>query len=430
MGGKRIIDAAASALFVLALGASLLAAPPARAAVNTSQGIAAVVNDEIVSVRDLNERIALFLITANLEDRPEIRERLTPEILQVLIDDTLKRQEARRLNIVVDRQDLDDALGQVARQLRLQPTELPAYLSGRGAEMATLIEQVETEIAWIRVVNRLAGGSVVVRDDEVDEEIHRRREAAGSVERRVAEISLPFDTPQEELRARELAARLIQQLQGGATFPTLARTYSGSASAAQGGDLGWVRQGQLDPQIERLLDGMTPGDLTGPVRIGNAYMLLLVIDRRQSAGLGEARTWLTLQQVFLPQRPGASAEDVARQIETARRLGDGVSSCDELDRRARALPEQVVSNQSSGELRQLPPELQPVVARLGSGDVSEAIRSTNGVALLMVCAREEEPVPTDIRESVRRGLLEQRMAAAARRYLRDLRRTAMLDRRL
>ena len=222
--------------------------------------IAAIVNDEIISVHDLENRIALTLVTSNLENRPDVIQRLAPQMLRGLVDEKLKLQEARRLNIVVSQRDIDDALGRISRQINLPPDQIAGFLGQRGASMKSLIEQVEAEIAWIKTISRLEGSRVVIGEDEIDIELARISANSGQPEYRVAEIFLPVEDPAQEDQVKQLADRLLGELAAGASFPSLARNFSQAASAAVGGDLGWVRRGQLVSRLDDALPQLNPGE--------------------------------------------------------------------------------------------------------------------------------------------------------------------------
>lgn len=388
--------------------------------------IAALVNDEVVSSRDVENRVALFLVTGNLRDQPEIRGRLAAEVLNMLIDDRLKRQEARRLGIVVSREEIDNALLQIASQVNLPPEQLPAYLAQRGATFATLREQVETEIAWAKVVSRQGGDSVSVSEEEIDEELDRRRAAAGKPEYRVGEIFFAVDDPKDEQRARELSARLIEEIRAGASFGGLARIFSSGPSAAVGGDLGWVTPGQLEPELERVLASMEPGQLAGPVRSPGGYHLLALFGKRIAA-MPPGNVVLTMLQVTAGGGANPTGFELDQRASVLRELVAAGGDCAEIEGRSHnqgGLTTQMITNI---EARRLAPELQEVVLRLKPGEATPPFRTQEGIGVLMVCERQDAGVDAETRQNVRRFLREERLAVASRRLLRDLRRASLVD---
>jgi peptidyl-prolyl cis-trans isomerase SurA len=408
----------------LALVLAVILAPPSHA--QSREGIAAIVNDEVVSVRDLENRIALFLLTANLQDRLEVRERLAPQILSALIDETLKRQEARRLNIVVTREEIDRSLIDVAQQINVAPAELVSYLQKHNVPVATLIDQIEAEIAWIKTVNRLGRDLITVGEDNIDDELARRRQMAGQTEYRVAEIFLPVDTAADEQKVQDVASQLFDQLRRGASFPGLARIFSQGSAASSGGDLGWVRSGQIDDEIEKVLVNLQPGQVAGPIRTSTGYHLIALLNRR-AALPSTGRVVLSLQQLFLPVAAATLASEVAAKVERTRDATQEVKLCTDLEGSVSKKDGWVTTSINQVDLRQLPPELQRVLAPMTSGEKTAPIRSADGIVILMVCDRKEEQADTETREMARRFLREQRMATASRRFLRDLRRNALID---
>ena len=390
------------------------------------QGIVAVVNDDVISQHDLDARLALFLATSNLPDTPDNRRRLEPEVLRALIDDTLKRQEMRRQNISVSQAELDRALSQIAEQLRISPSELPAFLAGRGVTMPALIDQLEAEIGWVRAVTRIAGDRAVISAQEVDEEENRTKASASTPSQRLAEIFLAVDDPSEQARIEELAVRLVAEARGGANFAGLARTFSQGPSAAGGGDLGWVPTEELDTRIQSVVTRMQPGEVSDPIRAQGGYFILNLIARRAGGTASTGKVMVTVQQLFVPLPASVSDQELRSRAKTIAELSEGAGSCAELAEQSRQVPSAMTRNIGPVDLQQLPPELRPLVQPLAAGKVTPPVRATDGFLVLMMCERTEEQ-SAEQREQIERRLREQRLSAVSRRQLRDLRRAALLD---
>lgn len=413
------------------VAASLSAWPPALQAWAQGQGIAAIVNDDIISSHDLESRISLFLATSNAQDTPENRRRLAPEVLRTLIDDALKHQEMRRQNITVSQAEIDHTLDQIAAQLRVSPDQLPAYLAGRGVAMSTLIDQLDAEIGWLKVVNRIAGERAAVTPEEVDAEMAQMRANAGGVEYRVGEIYLTVDDPAEQPRVEEQARRLVAEARGGANFAALARTFSQSRSAAAGGDLGWVPRDEVDGQIASVLSGLQPGQVSDPIRAQGGYFILYLADRRTGGAAPVGKIAVTLQQLFLPLSTTTATEaEISAKAKAAQDIAANARSCAELDERAKQFGPAASRNLGKIDVERLPPDVARAILPLGPGQSTAPVRVAEGFLVLMVCDRQVQEPGAEQRAAVERRLRDQRLSATSRRQLRDLRRGALLDIRM
>jgi peptidyl-prolyl cis-trans isomerase SurA len=406
--------------------------PATLACAQQGQGIAAIVNDDIISSHDLESRIALFLATSNSQDTPENRHRLAPEVLRTLIDDALKHQEMRRQNITVSRAEIDRTLDQIAAQLHVPPDQLPGYLASRGVAMSTLIDQLDAEIGWLKVVNRIAGDRVAVSPEEVDAEMAQLRANAGGVEYRVGEIYLAIEDPVEQARVEEQARRLVTEARGGANFAALARTFSQSRSAAVGGDLGWVPRDEMDGQIASVLSSLQPGQVSDPIRAQGGYFILYLADRRAGGAAPAGKVTVTLQQLFLPVSTTTATEaEISNKAKIAQEIAADARTCAELDERSKRFGAAASSrNLGKMDVDQLPPDVARVILPLGPGQTTPPVRVSEGFLVLMVCDRQVQEPGAEQRAAVERRLRDQRLSAASRRQLRDLRRGALLDIRM
>ena len=392
--------------------------------------IAAVVNDEVISLYDLSARLTLAIASSRFADSPEARRRLAPQVLRSLIDEKVKLQEAKRLKIQVTRAEIDGALSQIETQNKLPPGGLDDFLAAQGVVRAVLIDQIEAGIAWSKVINSTLRARVAIGEDEVDEVLARMKANEGKPEQRIAEIFLPVDNPDREDDVRLTAERIVQRIKAGADYAALARGFSQSASAAVGGDLGWTRLGQLGGNLDAAVARLRPGEVSPPIRTPAGYHILLLKARRAAPRLGEAEITLTLQQLVFDLPPNAAPEVVAGRLELARSKGGSASNCADMESLGKALNSPLSGSLGTLKLGQLPEEFRSVLRDLPVGKASPPLRRGDAIVVLMVCSRDAPRSELDERARIRSILLQRRLDAAARRHLRDLRRAAFVDVRI
>lgn len=406
------------------------AQPPANQTVETR--IAAVVNDQVISVGDLRSRLKMVMLSSNMANTPENQQRIANQVLRTLVDEKLQMQEAKRQNITATDDEINRAIAQIAKQNNMQPDQLSEVLKASGIERSALVDQLTASIVWTKLVRRLVSQTNVVSDEEVDYALKRLNETASEPQSRVAEIFLAVDNPQQEDEVRRLAERLTEQMKQGARFSAIAQQFSQSATAAVGGDMGWVRPEQLSPELGKVVAQMRPGELSAPIRTPGGYYLLLVLDRRSGKAGGTDDSLLHLVQIVFPL-PAQASEAVRRTaIAEAQNAKTTAKSCEDLLKIGKEKGSPQLSSEGRLRADQISPAMRNLVLGLQPGQASQPIVQRNGVGVIMMCekAASSSPPPVPTREEVTETLMRQRLDNLARRYIRDLRRTAFVDVRL
>jgi len=393
--------------------------------------IAAVVNDEVISVADVRSRLRMVMLSSNLTDSPETRQRVANQVLRTIVDEKLQMQEAKRKNITATDEEVNKAFAQVSKQNNIQPEQLDQILKQHGVERSALIDQLTASIVWAKLVRRLVSQTNVVSDEEIDYALERAKEAVNEPQSRVAEIFLAVDNPQQDEEVRRLAERLSDQMRQGARFSAIAQQFSQSATAAVGGDIGWVRPQQLSPELGKAVAQMRPGELSPPIRTGAGYYLLLVLDRRSGRAPGPDDALLHLVQIVFPLPPQASEAVRRAAIIEAQNARSTAKSCEELLKIGKEKGSPQLSSEGRLRVDQITPAMRNIVLGLQTGQTSQPIVQKNGVGVIMVCERAALPAATvPTREEISETLMRQRLDTLAQRYMRDLRRTAFVDVRL
>ncbi len=416
------------AVVALALTAALVAGAAVRA--QEVERIAAVVNDDAISVFDLIQRIRLVIFSSGLPNRPETMQKIGPQVLRTLIDEKLRLQEAKRQKITVSDAEMKAALSQIESNNRIPAGTLDQYLRKRGIDPETVKDKIRAQIAWTKLVSLKRKADLVVTDDEVEAEIKRIEASRGSVEYRLSEIFLAVESEADEPRVLQNATQLIEQIRNGADFAALARQFSVDANASSGGDVGWVSKDQLADPIAEAVATLKPGALAGPIRTPGGYVILRLADRRRRMVGNPDDAVVTLRQILFPL-PAVAADGVVRKVTArAEEIRSSIRSCNDMDRVARALDPSRPADVGRVRLGDMPPALRDVVKALPVNQVSEPVRSQLGVHLLMVCDRQEAQSGAPDPAAVRRRLENQRFDLVSRRYLRDIRREAFVDIRI
>jgi peptidyl-prolyl cis-trans isomerase SurA len=388
----------------------------------------ATVNGEIITATDVEQRLGLIRIANGGNIPAEELPRLRLQIFSQLVDEMLQIQEARAQEIELQDAEINQEFTRVAASLRQTPEQFTQYLTANGSSAASLRQQIRGSIAWQSLLGRNIEPFTNVSTEEVQSMVDRMISQRGTEEYRIGEIYLPATSATLGAVA-ENARRILESLSNGsATFQDQARRFSQASTAAQGGDLGWIRLSQLPSTLSDAARTMQPGQLAGPVEVPGGISILFLIDKRQVLTADPRDAVLSLKQVSLTFAPGttaARASELAAAFNTATRT---IAGCGQADTVAASLGATVVARDNIA-LRDLPPPLQATLSTLQIGQTTQPFGSPDeGVSVLVLCGRDmPQEAATPSTEAIADRLRQDRINRRAQRYMRDLRRDAVID---
>lgn len=408
--------------------AAMIGAMPAEA--QRVQRIAAIVNDDIVSVYDLQARMQIVISSTGLKPTPQLQRRLARQLLRQLVDERLQLQEAKRRNVSVTKRNMANAISEIEKQNRIPPGEFDKFLARNGIPKEAALAQIRAQIAWGKLISRVLSPRVSVGEDEIEDALNRLKSRSGEMEFRVSEILLTIDSPDRRAEIGRTAERLAEELRKGADFEALARQFSRGASASVGGDLGWMSESELSDELRPIVSRMQPGDVVGPVEtLAGIHVFRLQRKRRAMGGADDA-TIVGLRQILLGLAPDADQQDVAAQRTLAESIAESVSGCDDMGRAAGEARSSAPVDLGKFKLSNLTTNVRAAVESLPVGKPSKPVRLPTGVALFMVCEKTAPKADLPSREQVAERLRRERLEILSRRYMRDLRSAAVVDLRV
>jgi peptidyl-prolyl cis-trans isomerase SurA len=301
--------------------------------------------------------------------------------------------------------------------------------------------QIASQVAWSKTVQDQYGDRVDVSPEDVKDEMQRMAEGRDKPHFLVAEIFQSVDNPEDDGKVLKSMQEMEEQLHSGASFGELARQFSQNPTAASGGDLGVVVQGQLPKELDEAVSKMRPGSLSEPIRSTGGYYILALRARQEGEGtkmpdpaqqqVNDHPASLPLDRILLPVGPTPKKDLLDKVMTFANNLRTHILSCDGLAEAVKPMKGVVYMQLGTMRVADLSPQMQQALAQTHAGEPTMPFLSPAGVELIVRCDKGAPPPQSAFkmpsRDDVEQQLFEQRMAVLSRQYLRDLRRDADIE---
>lgn len=270
-------------------------------------GIVATVNNDIVTTHELGQRIEMVMSANNIPRIDEARRQIAPEILRGIIDDKLRTQAATAAGLKVSDEEVRRGVATVAGNNNMSVDQFLDGLRQQGVEPSTLEDQIRAELYWNKYTESRIVPQLNIVESEIDRMENQVKGKANDMSYLVAEIFLPVEKAEDELKAKAFGDELIRKLATGTRFSSLARSFSAAPSASRSGDLSWQTMDQMQPDMARIIKVMRAGQVSKPMRTERGYHILFLRETRVMTGENtpsrdQIREAAAQQQIDLLQR--------------------------------------------------------------------------------------------------------------------------------
>lgn len=445
----RILLAALLAAASLQLSAQFTPAPPAPPAVRLEtrlsttpsrvvpvDRIIAVVNDEVLTYNDLNERVQLVIRQIQRQGgQLPAADLLQRQILERMINDLVQAQMAKETGIKVDDQTLDRTIDRLAQENKMDAAEFRKALERDGIRYPRFREDIRNEILLSRLREREVENAVVVTDAEVDTEIARQaKEVSGDSEYRLSHVLVlvPAQADAGQIEARRKRALLaLSELRRGSNFAQVAATFSDAPDATQGGNLGWRASGRLPALFLESIDKLQPGEVSDILRSPNGFHILKLLEKRGKAAAGGVQQ-THVRHILLRAREGLTEAEARDRLA---KLRERIVAGADFAELAKTQSEDA-SASKGGDLGWVAPgdtvpEFERAMNALRDNEVSPPVQTPFGWHLVQVLERRSEELSGDRKRAAARQTIRARKADEAYQdWLRQARDRAFVENRL
>lgn len=417
----------------------LLAAAPALAQRPAGQPIdrvIAVVNQEAITARELEGRVAIVQKQLREQGRPApSQDMLMRQVLEQMIVARAQAQYAKQVGLLPSEAEMDRAVSDVAQQNGMSVQQLREQLTQQGIAFATFREQIAGEITTLRLREREAVSKVSITEAEVDAQLAKRG-GAPTTEYEIAQIllRLPTDPDAAALQSKTaLAEQLARRAAEGADFADLAREHSEAPEALKGGSLGWRSADRLPELFVNAVARLEPGQVAPVVRSPAGLHLLKLVDKRSQVAQSAKVERTRARHILLPASTPAAEQEARRRLEEFKRtIQSGGATFESLARQFSTDG----SAAKGGDLGWLypgetVPDFDRAMKQLPVGGISDPVKTQFGVHLIEVLERQAaESSPDQMRAAARQSLRDQKADEAFEQWVREIRDRAYVEYRL
>ena len=394
--------------------------------------IVAVVNNDIITQYELNERIRVVknqLEGQKIQLPPQ--DVLEKQLLERMINERVQLQFANETGIRVDDGALDQAIARIAEGNRMPLAQLRQALESDGVSFTKFREDIRNEITLSRVKEREADNKVVVTENELESYFANQAQKGNDTEYNLGHIliQVPEQASAEQIQERKKRAeQALAELKKGSDFGLVSVSFSDAANALQGGELGWRPASRLPQLFTEALNKLQPGDISPLLRSPNGFHLLKLYDKRgRDAVLVVTQT--RARHILVKTNEVLSAADAKHRLtELKERLDNGANFAD-----LARLHSEDGSAAKGGDLGWLSPgdtvpDFESAMNKLTVNVVSPPIQTQFGWHLIEVLERRKEDV-TQEKQKLRAKLeiRDRKADEAYQEFVRQLRDRAYVE---
>lgn len=392
--------------------------------------IAAIVNGTPISVKDLKNKLKLALKIPFEKLSPEAQKQAQHQILNVLIDETIKIQTTEKIGFKLDPKEIETRIEYLEKQNNMARGALRKMMKEKGIPENIFINSIKADILWGQYIGAWAGNTLEINKKELKEIINPS--LSESVQYHLAEIEIYNPEGQPEEKSLAAINHVLEKLKSKQPFSMLAHTLSHAPSSARGGDIGWIPYDMLDNDTLEIVEKLKPGQVTPPIKTENGYKIILLIDRKDMSAL---QPTLTAQQieVKISEETAQDAKKLNEKMEKLNKLVQTISTCSEFAQLADQIPESQIHVYKAVRLNDLSPDLQTVLKDLEVGAPTKALfnSANNTIVFFLLCEKTETPTDkTKTVEGIANQISNQRFMSISEQKLKEAKRVASIEIRL
>ena len=384
--------------------------------------ILAKVNNQIITNIDLESRLNLAIEISNIPDEVKFRKQIRQQMLNLLIDENLKIQEAERYGILISSAEVYSEISILEQRLKLPKDSLIKSFKKKNIPEIVIYNQIRGQLLWNKIISVRIANNISISNKQTEEALKNFIKNSGEVEYNISEIFISSNLNNEEISSEEKIYSIYNKVNS-SNFTLLAQQFSDGALNINN----WYRESALNSEIIKTIRNLKIGDISEPIKTNSGLHIYLLNDKRKTKKILENETLYNLSQIFFrtTEANKNNMQNIENKISNLRKK---VKSCSQLEE---AIKTEV--NSSGGSLGLLSSEsldkrfLEVLKDNLQVGQLSKTIITTEGVHSIMLCENAKTINLDEIRKNIEQKLRLEKINNAANLLLNSIRQRALIE---
>ena len=390
--------------------------------------IAAIVNDEPITMMDLDSRMRLIIISSNLPNNADTRKNLSGQVLQSLINERLQQQEAKKLGIRVSDQEVENNIKFIENQNNMQENQLVETLFKNGVPKSVLPKRLKANLIMEKLLNNVIKPKVIINNSEVNNEYNNIVSNNGKLEYKYSEISFNFTNISKKENLILIAKQIRKKITEENNFDTIAKRIQENGTGSYKNN-DWKLLNKINQDIYSNIKNLDKNEISDLIITNTGISIIKMNDKREFKipDLSDSVTDISFISFDLP----INKKKVDVVTENIIKITNNLKSCDEMTNLSKVYGNKKGKYIGKVLLKNLPNYFTEEIKKLNLNQPSKPIVADDGIYVTMICNNNKKlNQEYAIKETIKNNIRTRSIKTLRERYLLDLNRKALIDVRI
>ena len=395
---------------------------------NNLLSIVAIVNDEPITMMDLDARIRLIIISSNLPNNLETRKNLSGQVLQSLISERLQHQEAKKLGIRVTNQEVENNIKFIEKQNNMPENQLIETLFQNGVPKSALPIRLKSNLIMQKLLQNIIRPKVVINNNEVNNEYNNLLANNGKMEYKFSEISFNFSNLSKKediiLIAKQIRKKIIEEN----NFDVIGKRIQENGTGIYKNN-NWKLTNKINKDIYLQIETLKKNEISELV-LTNTGVSIIKIDGKREFKIPELSQTVS-DIAFISTDLPINKNKIDLFIEDIKNKTKNIKSCDEMTELSKIYGNKRGKYLGKILLKNLPKYFIEELKNLNVNQPSKPIVADDGIYVTMICNYNKDlNQEYALKEMIKDNIRNRSTTILKERYLLDLNRKALIDVRI